>query len=172
MAYPATPKTWVAGDVLTAAQLNAELRDALLAAFPLGVDAWTSYAPALTASTTNPTLGSGSTVFGKYNRIGRTIIGRAKVIFGTSGTAAGTGLYRISLPVAPAAQSSTGMCAYGMLWDNSASDISISVGYIPANTANQWIEMQVETNPVQATTPWAWAASDSLEFQFTYEAAA
>ena len=36
MPYPSTPATWVAGAVLTAAQLNAQLRDALLGAFPLG----------------------------------------------------------------------------------------------------------------------------------------
>ena len=39
------------------------------------VGAYTTYTPTLTASTTSPTLGSGSTAVGYYKRIGRIVHG-------------------------------------------------------------------------------------------------
>src|SRR4029078_1814415 len=71
MAYPATPKTWVSGDVLTAAQLNAELRDALLAILPLGPPdaAWTAFTPTLTQSVTVTATNN----YTRYTKIGRQV---------------------------------------------------------------------------------------------------
>ena len=96
MAYPATPKTWVAGDVLTAAQLNAELRDALLAAFPLSVNAWTAYTPTLTQ------LGAVTKTvdYARYQRVGRWITVELSLTATGAGTAANPIL--VGLPVAAA----------------------------------------------------------------------
>ena len=82
----ANPFPFVAGDVLTAADMN-------------GIGEWTSYTPVLTASTTNPTLGTGSTVIGSYARIQDLIIYRFYIGFGSSGVNAGSGFYYVSLPV-------------------------------------------------------------------------
>ena len=82
----ANPYPFVAGNVLTAAQMN-------------GIGEWTSYTPVLTATTTNPTLGIGSSSVGNYARVQDYIVYRFSVSFGTSGTNAGSGNYKISLPV-------------------------------------------------------------------------
>lgn len=60
---------------------------------------WLSHTPVLTASTTNPTLGSGSLQQGRYLEVGNTVLYRFQVRFGSSGTNAGDGQYRVSLPV-------------------------------------------------------------------------
>lgn len=94
MPYPATPRTWVAGDVLTAAQLNAELRDALLGAFPLAVDAWTGFTPTLT----QPGAITKTVNYAKYQRVGRLIVAQYSLSVTAAGTAANPVL--IGLPVA------------------------------------------------------------------------
>src|SRR5688500_18859613 len=66
-----------------------------------GTEVWTAWTPALTASTTNPTMGSGAVATGRYSQNGKTVTGWGHIKFGTSGAAAGSGLYMVSLPVAP-----------------------------------------------------------------------
>ena len=66
------------------------------------VGAYTSYTPTLTASSVNPTLGSGSSATGYYKRLGRRVFGYLDITFGSSGAAAGTGYYGVLLPVQPA----------------------------------------------------------------------
>lgn len=99
MAYPTTPKTWVAGDVLTAAQLNAELRDALLGAFPLGPPdvAWTSYTPTLTQSGAVTKTVS----YAKYTRVGRLVVASCRLAVTGTGTAGQP--VAVGLPVASVA---------------------------------------------------------------------
>ena len=75
------------GQVLTAAKLQ-----------EIGA-AWESFTPALTAATTNPTLGTGGSTAGRYGRIQKVVVGIGLVSFGTAGTAAGSGLYYVSLPI-------------------------------------------------------------------------
>jgi hypothetical protein len=60
---------------------------------------WTTYTPVLTASTTNPVLGNGSST-GRYVNIGATIMGEIRIIAGTAGFSRGLGAYSISLPTA------------------------------------------------------------------------
>lgn len=65
---------------------------------------WVAYTPTITASTTNPGLGAGGAIAGAYATLngGKTVVWRVRIDSGTSPTA-GSGTYRISLPVAPAA---------------------------------------------------------------------
>jgi hypothetical protein len=63
---------------------------------PLG--AWTPYAPAWTASTTNPTLGNG-TLTGRYSLVGKTCSGQIKLTTGGT-TSFGSGDWYFSLPFA------------------------------------------------------------------------
>lgn len=60
---------------------------------------YTSYTPTMTASSVSPTLGTGSTRTGFYFRAGRFINFYLKIAWGSSGTTAGSGTYRMSLPV-------------------------------------------------------------------------
>lgn len=69
--------------------------------------AWTAWTPALTAATTNPTLGSGSVQEGSYMQLGKLVIAHFNIQFGSSGQNAGSGEYRISLPVAAVTTGST-----------------------------------------------------------------
>lgn len=95
------PKTWSVGDVLTAADMNTYVRDNEDAILPYDVT-WQSYTPTLTAASSNPTLGTGSSATGRFYRIGQLCIAHFRVKAGTAGFAAGSGLYRISAPLTAA----------------------------------------------------------------------
>lgn len=171
MAY-STPQTWTSGQIVTAADMNRDVRDNFNAAFPLGVDGWTAYTPSLTASSSNPTLGTGSTAAGVYIRIGRLIIGNARVAFGTSGTAAGTGTYRVSLPVTPRNYATTPppVVGGGWIYDASANSLWLVSTYI--GTGTSYVELPVEAGlVVTEAAPFAWSTSDQITFNFMYEAA-
>ncbi|UUW87394.1 hypothetical protein [Pimelobacter simplex] len=88
------PKTWLPNAVLTAAELNQYVRDNFRA---IG-DAWTSYTPTWTSSSTQPALGNG-TATGRYLQAGKLIVYRSAVAMGTT-TTFGAGQYYLSLPVA------------------------------------------------------------------------
>lgn len=140
--------------------------------------AWRSWTPTLTASTTNPTLGTNSTAAGIYVKLGRLIVAQFAIQFGTSGTAAGSGAYRISLPVAAAQQfvAAAGFHTVGSvrLFNSGPTEIATVVALLNSTAA---IEMQYPaTWPSGALTnvgdaaPWAWGTSDALFGLLTYEA--
>jgi hypothetical protein len=171
-----TPGTVVAGDVLTAARYNQDVvaNGTELAPF---FGAWESYTPVLTAATTNPTLGTGSNSTARYLKVGRLVIYTFSITFGTSGTAAGSGEYRVSLPFGRASSSSPpadfppGMVR---LFDSSASATAIVPARMIATT--NFIMQYPSTWPATGTStvnqaaPWAWDASDSIRGQIIYEA--
>jgi hypothetical protein len=59
------------------------------------------YTPVLTATVTNPVLGTGagSGATGAYFKVGRMVTGWAKFVFGSSGANRGLGTFIVSLPV-------------------------------------------------------------------------
>ena len=59
-------------------QVDRERRHRLLSKLETG--AWDTYTPALTASTSNPTLGSGSTVTGRYIKLGRRTMHHHRIV--------------------------------------------------------------------------------------------
>lgn len=89
-----TPRTWVAGETVTAALMNTHVRDNLKA---VG-DPWVAYTPAWTSSGTAPALGNG-TIAGGYVDRGNTVDFRLKMTLGSTSTV-GTGTYRFSIPFA------------------------------------------------------------------------
>lgn len=152
---------WTAG--LTAGQvLNASTLNQLGAV-------WETWTPTLTASTTNPTLGTGSTAAGRYGRVNKTVFGQLTIQFGTSGTNAGVGFYFVSLPIA--AQSGNVVIGQGYAFDNSASLVR-HLTVLTDNTTRVGMWIDNATNfALAAGTPWAWGASDVIRFNFEYEAA-
>jgi hypothetical protein len=82
MAY-SSPRTWVAGAIVTAAQLNQEVRDNLNAAFPIGVDGWTAYTPTLVQSGAV----TKTVTYARYQRVGRLIVAQVKLDCTGAGTA-------------------------------------------------------------------------------------
>ena len=144
------------GQVLTAATMNT-----------IGA-AWETWTPALTASTTNPTLGTGSSQTGRYGRINKIVIGQGQISFGTAGVAAGNGFYYVSAPV--------NFLTVGAIvgtwqgYDSSAG--TVYFGFLVTDTVSRCVLYY--NNPASVITnaaPWTWAASDFIRVSYSYEAA-
>jgi hypothetical protein len=143
---------------------------------------WTTYTPQLTASTTNPTLGSGSVAQGRWQRAGRIIACQFYIKFGSSGTAQGVGLYRVSLPVtsAPAASAPTRTSSFpaGVGWGfNGAANLQYAGVELaaagPGGIVDR-VEFRVFSSPLTVFTdavPFVWGANMEITGSLTYEAA-
>ena len=133
--------------------------------------AWATYVPALTASVSNPTLGSGSTATGRYSRqADRTIHIQLVISFGTSGTNAGSGNYQVSIPVNQAAQTATEVNGNGYLYDSSANALYVVVVTDDPNSDARVTIWTDQLGQVTDAVPFAWAVSDSIALNLTYEA--
>lgn len=134
--------------------------------------AWSTYTPALTAVTTNPNLGTSPTQYGHYLQIGKLVQLTVKIQFGTGGTvAAGSGIYKVSLPVnaLAAAVTATVSLGAGQMFDSSAgTSKACTVRLDSASTVRFTTEAAGDTTNA---VPWTWAASDFISFTITYEAA-
>jgi hypothetical protein len=126
----ANPFPFVAGNVLTAAQLN-------------GIGEWTSYTPTMTAATTNPTMGN-STLVGRYARIQNLIICNFSVTIGST-FVAGVGGYSFAIPVTATAASAYTRANLGTFafFDSSANAIY---------EANPWLDTTTKVRAVYAAT--------------------
>ena len=164
MPFTGSPRTWVAGEVPTAAMFNENVRD-FARAF---TDAWTAYTPTVT-SASNPQP-SGWTQTGYYMRVGKLVVARFAVI---ASSTLGTGTYRIALPVTAASTYATGspigqafvngsQSLMGMAWISGGSTY-LSVCYYGAGSTR--------AGDIGASSPFAWASSNSMVGQITYEAA-
>jgi hypothetical protein len=124
----------------------------------------------LTAVTTNPTLGVGSTAAGTYAQLGSLVVVRARIFFGSSGVGAGSGVYRFSLPVAAAA--SNGVFGSGQLFDSSAGSTQL-VACIADGVGTTYVNLRTNASASAVTdaVPWVWAASDQIVVVLTYDAA-
>jgi hypothetical protein len=169
MAYPSTPKTWSSGDVLTAAQMNAELRDALLAAFPLSAAglsaAWTGYTPTLTQSATV----TKTVTYAKYQRVGRLVIAQGLLTVTGAGTAANA--VAIGLPVTAAA--SDLIVGSGNIFDVSANTTHKGVAYLASTTTLWLLAANTTANTALGVDSFAagLASPDAVRFQVMYESA-
>jgi hypothetical protein len=124
-----------------------------------------SYTPVLTATTTNPTLGTGSSVTGWYVHFGSIssadeyVVVGFQVVFGTSGAAAGSGTYRISLPVT-ASTTSPSASGTALVFDDSTGERRVAMVDLVTTTT-------LGLNPDGASSvdndfPWVWANNDSI----------
>ena len=148
------------------------------------VGAYDAYTPTLTASTTNPTLGSGSSATGYYKRLGHRVEGYASILFGSAGVAAGSGYYGLLLPVEPVNRPHAIGIGYLVDYSDNVRFLVASAAVSPplwaANTSKAVIVVSnaagagfaTGANPVGAAAPWTWAENDQLLVTFSYEAAA
>jgi hypothetical protein len=161
-----TPSTWVAGAVLTAAQLNAQVRDNMKA---IG-DPWTSWTPTWTAATSNPVLGNGSKT-GGYSAAGKKVDFWVRIVMGST-TTYGTGQWRLDLPVSEEAYRWT---FTGVMIDTSATaTYPLFVSRTAASQLSLYRVTAVAGDPlgnVTSTAPFTWANTDELFISGTYEAA-
>ena len=136
---------------------------------------WQAYTPVLTATTTNPTLGTGSTASARYQRQYGVVAYQGIIQFGTSGTAAGTGDYRISLPVTAQTGITNRRLGTVTAYDNSTAEVNVAVAYLVSSTTAGVLYASGHPKGAiayyGASTPISWAASDAIEFTLTYEAA-
>lgn len=151
------------GSVLPAATLNT-----------IGAVAET-YTPALTAVTTNPTLGTGSFAAGNYQLIQKRAFVQGAILFGSSGAAAGTGAYRISVPSAISIKNNSSAIGYGLFYDASAgyTFYPLQAFYISATTFQLIVASPAYTagSILSSTVPVVPANSDQIQFNLCYEVA-
>lgn len=144
------------------------------------IAAWTSYTPTWTAVTTNPTIGNG-TLEGAFCRIGKLVIFRVTLLFGST-TTAGSGIYEWALPVAPAATYTAGSNAGGFLCTGYGEDagvlgVSVDSGRIKTgskcwlNVSNNASASSGAAQQVAHNVPFSWGDGDNLMFSGMYEAA-
>lgn len=167
MAYT-TPRTWVTGELVTAAMLNANIRDNENAAFPLGVDAWTTYTPTLTQSATV----TKTVTYAKYQRIGRLIVVNCVLTVTGAGTAANA--ITVGVPVA-AASAGFMVVGAGYVQDVSAGPLNYSgIAVLSTTTTIQFANAQgAATGGLLGVGGFtaALASPDVVSFSITYEAA-
>ena len=135
----------------------------------LAATAWTAYTPTWTSSGTAPSLGNGSWS-AAYQQLGKTVFVRIYLLFGST-TSAGTGNWRITLPVAaktvngvvlPATYLKNGVNWYiGMANCNYDGNTGYVVPLLGANPSGA----------VTNTAPFTWGSGDNLLINGTYEAA-
>lgn len=150
------------GMLLTAERLN-----------PDGPHAWS---PTLTATDANPALGSEGDFIrdGVWSRIGNVVVVSVRLRFGSSGTSAGSGFYRISLPVpASAAYPVTGgigvgpQCGVATL--RRQSPFQAVVGSVQlTNLTNVQINIPGSVGTVRESAPWTWASGDAISLSAAY----
>lgn len=132
---------------------------------------WQPWTPTLTATTTDP---SGWTGTGRWYQVGSLVVCRFKLTAQT-GMTAGSGTYRVSLPIAAdltiSSDTPLGQVALFDLgtggWTGFAVATAaqqITVYYHVAAVAGAW-------NFVGAALPWTWAAGDVISGTITYESA-
>lgn len=131
-----------------------------------GIGAWTTYTATLTASTTNPTLGVDSVSSGRYLKIGKMVTVRFRIVFGTSGTNAGSGTYAVALPFTNSLDTYTGSIT---LFDQSTG--TFRTGTVEAGASGSSVALIVDsaTARVSHAVPWAWTVSDQINGFFMYE---
>lgn len=160
------PRTWVVGEVVTAAELNAEIRDQFNTMFA----AWTAYTPTWTASTTNPVINNG-TLLGRYIKIGRTVHCHGEMIAGST-TTYGTGGWSFDLPF-PAAAAVGNRVGHAHALGGTpraAGNVIVAAGastfspFVPASTSVSFLSQAT------ATIPFTWASTNQLRMSLTYEA--
>ena len=160
------PRTWVDGETVTAAIMNAHVRDNLNA-----LGEWnTSWTPTWTGSTGNPVLGNG-TLVGRYLETAEWVYFFIHLTMGGT-TTYGTGTWRFDLPVNSAARPWT---FEGIAIDSSASnDFHALFRRSAADEVSGRCDATTAGNAMRAITsanPFTWATGDELYIAGAYQKA-
>lgn len=133
-----------------------------------------TYTPVLTASSVNPTLGSGGVASGAYRYLTPNLVWvKVYIKFGSGSADPGSGFYTVSLPTPTVANPvANGGCFTGYTSDSSAGDTGlIKPTYLNTNKVafQFWDPVTASGNAVGASAPFVWALNDTLQFQGIYE---
>ena len=163
MAWTA-PRTWVAGEIVTAALMNAHLRDNLL---ELGNPsaAWTTYTPSLAQNAALST----TTLTAEYSQSGKKVKGNVFALFSSAGTAASQ--LTANVPVGPRRNSSPFTIGAWSFRDVSTGTYYAgSVAFLGSGNAVRFI-VNAQTDVFGITPAITVASGDIFSFSFDYEAA-
>lgn len=139
------------------------------------IGTYTAFTPSLTASTTDPQLGTGAVTVARYCQIGKMVHYYFNITFGTSGTiSAGSGLYAVSLPITANVPTNLFLPQQGsvQIYDSSAATFKTGSAMLGSGgTTCGFVVNDSGVFGVTATSPWTWAASDQIRGFILYEAA-
>ena len=127
--------------------------------------AWQNWTPTLIATTTNPTIGSG-TLTGRYVVVGKLVVASVYLLF-ASDSNAGSGTWRISYPVSP-----TNTDYVMGSWSINDIGTNNMGGSVRAYNST-YVTFPYEGSPFYITHnyPMTWANGDTLRATWIYEAA-
>src|SRR3990170_4862960 len=149
---------------------NALNMDALDAVFRNQSDTWT---PTWTAYSSNPTIGSGGSISGKYLRIWpKFVVAWILLNVGTTGFIAGSGTYRFSLPFAmtPALTLANEISIGKAILRDATSALVSEAPAVCYDVANNNLFLRTEQGSASwsNTTPFTLAQSDRVSAFFCY----
>lgn len=135
-----------------------------------------TYTPALQATTTSPTLGTAAVQLGDWELNAGMVQVGFTIQFGTAGTAAGSGTYRVTLPSGFGIDADwQDNRAVGTVWisDSSAGATGFYVAVLRTSSSSpDTVVMATTEFPQRAVTnaiPMTWAANDYLRGSFRYK---
>ncbi len=138
----------------------------------------TFYTPTLSAVTTNPGMGGGSTRQARYIHLGFTVWVRYHLRFGGTGSTAGSGIYFMDTPSGlPIATAETPNDEYTTIGVGTASDWSVGAARalfrvtVHDSTHIRWAQSDVDQagDWVTNNDPWTWDNDDRWGGTFCYE---
>lgn len=135
--------------------------------------AYTPFTPSIVGSSSDPTLDGSS--FGYFQRLGRRVVGYTSCIFSSNGS----GTFSFPLPVTPVNRRQPIGTGYLVDVTDSVAFYLTAVAVAPSVDASLralffmggGAQLGAGANPVGSAVPFTWATSDSLTFNFDYEAA-
>lgn len=137
---------------------------------------WTNFTPTLKAVTTDPTLSDNAShiAAGHYWTVGDgtshgLLIAKVHIKFGTSGTAAGSGIYSIEgLPINIAIGNLTQpIVAHGFNVNGGTGVRRLTVGYANSATSIRLVDQNDATLLTEAN-PWGWSDSYEIKLDLAY----
>lgn len=166
MGLVTTPRTWVASEVVTATELNTEVRDAIT-----GIQAaWVSSAPVFSGGVT---VGNG-TSSQSYRQIGKTVEVRGEFTLGSTSAFTASVVLEFPIAISSGYVIHTSLIGAGVGFDNSALNPYPLDPYVVSLTTAGLGSLAFVTSPsgvVNATAPFVWAVNDILSWGYTMEAA-
>jgi hypothetical protein len=152
----ANPFPFVAGSVLTAAELN-------------GIGEATAYTPTIT----NGSLGNG-TITGSYVQVNKLVYGAIKFALGTTSTI--TGQLQFSFPITNAASQASVIVGTGYYYDGSSGLTYDAKTYRLSSTVMSFFVINASAtystySVLNASVPVVYTNGDEIVCSFTYEAA-
>jgi hypothetical protein len=146
----ANPFPFVAGDVLTAAEMN-------------GIGEATAFTPTIDSGGVF-TLGNG-TLAGRFMRVNTLVVVEYSLVWGSTTTDTGTGEWQFSVPVALGANTFAG--GGGIILDAGTSYYRCTAA---GNAGKIVFQGNDSGNRITKTVPFTWATGDNLQAVASYEA--